>query len=46
MVTAAPDPNRDIDEDAKTDPPPASPWADPVIPFYAGQAINWSVRYR
>lgn len=36
-------PDAEVDEDAQTDPPP--PDVDPIIPFYSGQPIHWSVRY-
>lgn len=40
------DPSAEVDEDAKTDPPPPGDrLTDPIIPFYAGRAIHWSVRY-
>lgn len=47
VVRAPPrrDPDAEVDDDAQTDPPPPVAWADPVIPFYAGQPIHWSVRY-
>ncbi len=40
-------PDRDIDDEAPTDPPPPDgQLSDPITTFFAGQVINWSVRYR